>query len=104
MYDWPIDEIRAGLDRPGGRAGVRVSGPPGAVGRALTAFGFGPTLAAMMDEFYAAADGGTFYGGAFRVIPAQADPENDVPGLLDWNQPGGWKADAPPAARRTFVF
>jgi hypothetical protein len=104
MYDWPIDDIRAALDRPAGAPAVSVGGPAGEVRDALLAAGFGPALAGMMGAFYDAADGGTFCDGALRVIPFRGDPENGMPGLLEWNSAGGWRDDAPPAAKRIFVF
>jgi hypothetical protein len=97
MYNWPLAEIQRALDRPV---------PPVAaddVRLAITQGGYGARLADLLADFYAVANGATFYDGALRVLPLEGVPE-ERPSLLEWNDPEDWKQLAPPASRQSFFF
>jgi hypothetical protein len=97
LYNWPHAEIRANLDQP-----VRALAADD-VRKTITQAGYGPRIADCLSDFYAVANGGTFYDGALRVLPLEGVPEVR-PSLLEWNEPGDWKEFAPLRSRRCFYF
>ncbi len=77
---------------------------PGTIVRdAITQGGYGTGLADFLADFYAVANGGTFYEGAFRVLPLEGIP-GERPSLLQWNDPKDWKEYAPAPCRKCFFF
>ncbi len=98
MNEWPVDLILAGLDHPVAACA------PADVRAAITGAGFGPELARFLAGLYACANGGTFYDGAFRIIPLWGEEGSGTLGLLDWNAPGDWQEYAPPYADAVFYF
>ncbi len=98
MDDWPVDLILAGLDHPVAPCA------PAEVQAAVVGAGFGPRLARFLAGLYACANGGTFYDGAFRIIPLQAQKAGGRPGLFDWNEAGDWQQYGPAGSGSVFYF
>lgn len=97
MYDWPLDEIRARLDRPVKR------GDGEKIRAELASGGLGGSVADFLVPLYEHSDGGTFCDGAFRIIPLQGSKKHRVPGLLGWND-DELKEFGPAGAGNTFYF
>jgi len=96
--DWPVDLIRASLDQPVPACA------PAQVRAAIVAAGYGPKLARFLSELYTCANGGSFYDGAFRIIPLEGRGDGETLGLFDWNRAGDWQEYAPANARSIFYF
>jgi len=98
MYNWPLDEIAAKLDSSA--KAVNRSG----FYEKLANSAYQDSVADFLWELYENANGGTFWDGAFRVIPFRGSKRNRVPGIVEWNDPTDWKEFAPSESKNVFYF
>ena len=98
MKNWPIDLIIDSLDRKVPTLAADE------ISKALRDGGAGKSLVDFLTPLYTVAAGGTFFGGALRVLPLNGNHRKKSLGLLDWNRPDEWRSSAPVAASQAFYF
>ena len=98
MYEWPVDAVVAKLDTPVKKL------DSGKFRKGVVDQGYGESLAQFLSQLYERANGGTFYDGAFRIIPVEGSEDDQMPGLLEWNEPGSWKSYGPRGSESVFYF
>src|SRR5262249_33617295 len=98
MYEWPVDAVVAKLDTPVKKL------DSSKFRKSLVDQGYGESLAQFLSQLYEHANGGTFYDGAFRIISVEGSEDDQMPGLLEWNDPDIWKGFGPRGSESVFYF
>ena len=98
MYKWPQNLILQYLDQPVMRINYKEFEDT------LKNSGYGQSLVNFLAELYMQANGGSFYQGAFRILPLRDDEKKSIPGLISWNSQTDFKENSPINSRNTFFF